>query len=333
MTSEPVVAPVMESVDCVLCGPGAVKEMARIRDLKFFCPGEFSLVRCPRCRLTYLNPRPTPDAMADHYPETYWNAPEEGVPGVYLDSAARGVVDTLCRRYPGGRVLDVGCGSGGLVAHFRDRGMDAMGVEPMACPAELARDRYGLNVVKGYLADAAFPDDSFDAVTLFDVLEHTHDPVAELAEVRRVLKPGGAVFVKVPNIASLQARLLGKWWFGLDTPRHLYHFSPGTLRRVLSRAGFSQVSARAVTGVSGALLFEWSVLFWLRGMLLARRGVSVAPSAVRPPSESLDGQVYASVPRGGKQVFRWFVRRALYAPVAIENVIGRSVGLVGIATK
>jgi hypothetical protein len=127
--------------------------------------------------------------------------------------------------------------------------------------------------------------------------------------------------------------LFDKWWYGLDTPRHLYHFSPRTLRGVLARAGFRDVSASAVPDTFGALVFEWSLLFWLRGLLLARRGVAVEPSSARPPSESLEGQVYASVPRRGKRAFRWLVRNVLYAPVAIENVIGRGVMLLGVGTK
>jgi hypothetical protein len=81
------------------------------------------------------------------------------------------------------------------------------------------------------------------------------------------------------------------------------------------------------------VLFELSMLYWLRGILLARRGVSVAPVSEQPPSESLDGQVYASVPRVGKRAFRWLLRRVLYLPLAIENVVGRSVSLVGVAAK
>ncbi|HPO72955.1 MAG TPA: class I SAM-dependent methyltransferase [Armatimonadota bacterium] len=325
-------ASALESVGCLFCGDSETDALTRVRDLKFFTPGEFCLVRCRRCRLIYLNPRPSPAGIAAYYPKEYWSESVGELPDVYLDRATRHMVNAICRRYPGGRVLDVGCGTGGLVAYFCDRGMDAMGVEPMARPAQLAREA-GLNVVTGYLAEAAFPDDSFDVITLVDVLEHTHDPVAVLAEARRVLKPGGMLMAKVPNISSLQARLMGPWWFALDVPRHLYHFSPATLRSALSRAGFRSVFARALPGVSGGLIFELSTLYWLRGLLLARRGITVPPVDERPASESLDGQVYASVPRAGKRAFRWCLRHLAYAPLSIENAIGRSVAIVGTGMK
>lgn len=323
-----------ESVACPICEANRPEAFLHVRDIKLFVPGEFDLVRCQNCGLVYMNPRPGPDDMGAYYPAQYWAPPPPKDAPPYLDTGMRRALELLARDYPGGRVLDVGCGVGRIPALMRDRGLDAVGLEPYGHARDLALERYGdLEIVCEVLQEAALPEASFDAVTFFDVLEHVHDPIGDLRKAHSLLKPGGAALIKVPNIASLQAKLFGAWWYGLDTPRHLFHFSPRSLRRALEAAGFADISVSAVPDKVGALLFEISVVYWLRGRLLARKGVEVQPTEGQTVGEALEGQVYATVPSAGKRAFRWLVRNVLYAPVAIENAIGRSVELLAVARK
>jgi SAM-dependent methyltransferase len=239
----------------------------------------------------------------------------------------------LRRDYPGGRVLDVGCGVGRLVALMREAGLDAAGLEPYEHPCRLGRERYGIEVACSTLQNADFEEASFDAVTFFDVLEHVDDPISDLGRARALLRPGGAVCIKVPNIASSQARIFGKWWYWLDVPRHLWHFSPRSLRRALEVAGFADTWCRAIPDWEGAMVFETSMIYWLRGRSLARQGAEVRPAEGQTVGEALEGRVCPSIPSAGKRAFRWFLRNMLYLPLAIENVAGRSVEVLAIARK
>jgi SAM-dependent methyltransferase len=110
-------------------------------------------------------------------------------------------------------------------------------VEPAAEAAAYARERLGLDVITGRLEDAGLPGAAYDAVTLWDVLEHVHEPRATLAEAARLLRPGGALILGLPNPDSLEARLLGPHWVGWDLPRHLNLFRPPLLRAQLARLG------------------------------------------------------------------------------------------------
>ena len=135
-------------------------------------------------------------------------------------------------RPPGRRLLDAGAGKGRFVAHARAEGWDAQGIEPAArgdAP----------HVERASLEDASFAPGSFDAITLWHVLEHLDDPAAALTRLHGWLAPGGVLLVGVPNLASLQARIGGPRWYHLDLPRHRTHFTAQGLARLLARTGFT----------------------------------------------------------------------------------------------
>jgi 2-polyprenyl-3-methyl-5-hydroxy-6-metoxy-1,4-benzoquinol methylase len=111
------------------------------------------------------------------------------------------------------------------------------------------------------LEDAAFNDTSFDTIILSHTIEHVRDPIAILREIHRVLTPGGALILWLPNGDSIEARVLGRRWIGYDPPRHLTTFSVATLTRALEATGFrvTQVRHEAV-----GLEWAWALRSWLR---------------------------------------------------------------------
>jgi SAM-dependent methyltransferase len=138
-------------------------------------------------------------------------------------------------------LVDAGAGRGRFVAHARDAGYDATGVEPTGRGVDAATERYGLTLQRATIEDAAVAPGSADAVTLWHVLEHVEDPGATLAALHGWLRPGGVLVVGTPNLDSWQARLAGPRWFHLDLPRHRTHFTARGLQRLLEAQGFEVV--------------------------------------------------------------------------------------------
>jgi SAM-dependent methyltransferase len=156
--------------------------------------------------------------------------------------------DRVCALLPprgwGGTILDVGCGSGISLDWAREFGWATHGVEISEGAVESARER-GHAVVLGQLEEAKYPDGTFDVVRAWHSLEHLPHPAQSLREMHRILKPGGRLWVEVPNVGSFLGATFRGRWFHLDPPRHLQNFSPATLRRMLAEAGFAEPSLYA----------------------------------------------------------------------------------------
>ena len=144
---------------------------------------------------------------------------------------------------------------------MRDRGWQMQGIEFAPEPARRAA-QLGFEVHTGTLESARLPAASFDAVFAWMVVEHLHDPVRTLQEIRRVLKPHGRLVFSVPNYACWERRLFGRYWFPLMPPVHLQQFTPDSLRLLLDRSGFDliriqhQFSALNLIGSAGILMRE-----------------------------------------------------------------------------
>lgn len=247
-------AEVLEEVQCPLCASSGRRVlMADLRDHLELTDATFNLVECTGCRCCFISPRPKLEHLARFYPPAYWYMEASRPPVNLLERIKaleavyrRGLMQEEIRRLlryvgAGKRLLDVGCGGGDIVKMAREAGFEAAGVEFSADAVAYGRAR-GLDVAQGTLEGAAFPDASFDGVSLFHVLEHLPDPVGTLREVRRILKPGGVLLVQVPNFGSLQAAIFRRQWFPLDVPRHFHQFTPESLQQAFKQAGFEPIA-------------------------------------------------------------------------------------------
>ena len=149
---------------------------------------------------------------------------------------------------------------GGLL----DRGFEAHGVEISAAAAAGADPRAQIRIAPN-LQEAQYETNQFSAVILWHVLEHLRHPEETLAEVARILEPGGRLIIAVPNFDSMQSRWAGADWFHLDLPRHLYHFSDRTLVRFVERQGFAMRSLRHFALLQNPFGWLQSVLNRLTG--------------------------------------------------------------------
>src|SRR5215208_1072400 len=241
----------MEFVDCNLCGsddslllyPSTIDPLNKGRDYSAFrCTSSgygrhHTIVKCRQCGLVYANPRDDSSVVLDNYVKV-----EDPL---YVEER-QGRVITFGKHLlpmhrfigpPAGRtLLDIGAHIGVFVEVARRAGWQATGIEPSHWSVEMARQS-GTELIEGTLASSNLPDDHFDVVTLWDVIEHLSDPKTELGHVFRVLKPGGWVVIHTMNIESPFARLMGKKWPWF-MEMHLYYFSERTLRCLLEKTGF-----------------------------------------------------------------------------------------------
>jgi 2-polyprenyl-3-methyl-5-hydroxy-6-metoxy-1,4-benzoquinol methylase len=139
------------------------------------------------------------------------------------------------------RLLDVGCALGFMLQEAKAAGWDSVGVETSEFAAHYAATHTGCPVHAGTLQKVAFPGDSFDVVTLMDVIEHVPDPLPLMTEIHRILRPGGVVFLVTPNFSSIFVRLYGPSAYGVWPDQHVVYFQPSTMKKLLRRAGFASV--------------------------------------------------------------------------------------------
>jgi SAM-dependent methyltransferase len=166
-------------------------------------------------------------------------------------SENQGLLDDFATLRPPGRLLDVGCASGWLIKHALERGWEAQGVELSPNAVAVARAN-GLDVVEGDLISARLPAAGFDLVYLGDVLEHVPDCRTVLAEVARILAPGGFLYLRGPITTNSLARSLalavsavtGRPLVLREPPYHLWEFTPGPLGRLARSAGLEIVRMR-----------------------------------------------------------------------------------------
>lgn len=244
----------MRQMPCSLCGGGAYEEIfgSRVEGLEnrdiqelFACTssayGECGpIVRCLDCGFVYQNPQPDPESVLlayEHVVDVKYAEERQGRVHTF-----RRALEELETHAQPGRLLDVGSHLGVFVEVARERGWAAEGVELSRWAVEIARGR-GVPVTQGTLEDLTAEEDSFDVVTLWDVIEHLSDPLAEIRKVHRLLRPGGVLAISTMDVDAPVARLLGRrWpWYML---MHLTYFSRQTLGRLVEMAGYEVVEVR-----------------------------------------------------------------------------------------
>jgi SAM-dependent methyltransferase len=259
----------MENTVCLFCCRADYRILYdSLRDLLTGAPGQFRLVVCNECQFIYLNPRPTANELATYYPDNYEPFLKVNPKAMkslqrwFLNYGLRKRATPILRHKERGRVLDIGCATGQYLDYIKSHShWEVFGVELDKSAAEFARQEFGLNVHLGDVASAHFPDGYFDVVTLWDVLEHLFDPFETLAEIRRILKLDGLLLVRVPITNSVDARLFGQYWAGLDVPRHFHVYSRETLFRLLVEAGFQPLRHWCISG--SFFSFAISLQFWV----------------------------------------------------------------------
>ena len=255
----------MEKVKCALCNSDNYKIMLKAKDYRCHVTADdFNLVQCKECGLVYVNPRPSKEEIKEFYPYGYYPSGDFMTKTVkYLLRKEK--IRQVKKYKKRGKLLDVGCGDGDFLFGMSGVGFEVFGVDTSAEAVKLARQklRNKDRIYNCELRGVEFPDKFFDVVTLFHVLEHLPHPHQELLEINRILKDNGILILSMPDIDSFAFNVFKKYWFCLDIPRHLYHFSTKTIRDMLGLAGFQVVRITRFSLGFPFSLFH-SALNWLK---------------------------------------------------------------------
>ena len=282
------------NASCPICHAAQLSALPPGRDRLFgLAKGTFDLLRCASCGCIFQNPLPENADLAGFYPQEYWwpgQAPQESLrTRIFrnLEKTYREFVVQDHARFlkkcadmlsPNGRLLlDIGCGNGTFLQAANSCGFIPHGMDVSARAVEIARKEYGYPVRQGEIGSKVWSDCRFDFITMFHVLEHLPDPRLALKYARELLRPAGVLILQVPNVSSIQARLFGSRWYGLDVPRHLINFTPGSLALLLEEVGYEfEVISRFSLRDNPASIAS-SLVPWLDPVRRKGRGLDLRP--------------------------------------------------------
>ncbi len=242
--------------NCPLCGNGESNAFPIYYLLK---EKRFNARRCNSCKFVFIDPRPTDADLQLMYSDEYflYDGADFGAHSStdYETAAIRGsvkfpaILGAIEKFKPKGKFFEIGCGMGYFLNFAKENGYEVSGIEYAALGADACRTKFGLDVKQSSFESWPISPDTFDVIFMGDVLEHLVDPLGMLTKAHSMLKSDGVVAVEVPamfnaivgRIAVAGMDLLGKQRKMPMPPYHINEFTPATLRKILSRAGYSRV--------------------------------------------------------------------------------------------
>ncbi len=214
----------------------------------------FAIWECLHCQLRYTLPVPSESEIGRYYDSEKYISHSDTSIGLInkLYKLVRNITLSEKRRIvqratgiTTGQLLDVGAGTGAFLYEMKEAGWQVNGIEPDEGARKRALDNYHVQLeATPHLFN--LPSESFDAITLWHVLEHVEDLEKYLAQLKTLLKPNGVLFIAVPNYTSTDGKHYGKFWAAYDVPRHLYHFAPKSMDTLANQSGFQVIYKRAM---------------------------------------------------------------------------------------
>src|ERR1700722_2181916 len=245
-------------VACPICG-------ASVPMISHFKNGADRIRMCPACSVGFVYPRASGSELLSQYSQEYFEGRYDSLQqsGYINMKSWKNKVTTCLERVDrlrgagAGLLLDVGCGKGWFLEAARERGWQVQGAELCAEVAQTTMERVGTQVYMGSLFDIDLPAETFDLVTMFDVIEHLETPIEALRICYRILKPGGALAISTPNLRGLGCFFLGAKAFAVWPDEHIFYFGPASIKRALRMADFAevQIASREIYPENAATLF------------------------------------------------------------------------------
>ncbi|MDZ4749070.1 MAG: class I SAM-dependent methyltransferase [Saprospiraceae bacterium] len=231
---------------CPACGSEQWKKAGQVKD--FSITGEwFDLLECPVCHLKTTYPHPKEAEIGRYYASEDYVSHSDTKAGLInrIYHAARKYMLRKKHQWvqnasglETGTLIDVGAGTGHFAHHMQENGWRVTALEPDGKARMVAAEKLNI-IIKPLEELGRQTTQSFDVITLWHVLEHVHDLSGYMDQFRSILKPGGTLIIAVPNHTSRDAKKYGAIWAAYDVPRHLWHFSPDAMNRLMTKHGFT----------------------------------------------------------------------------------------------
>ena len=230
--------------NCPVCGSADIKNVLSVKD--YTVSGEnFSIAECNNCSLRFTQDVPDAASISPYYKSenyiSHTNTSKGLINRLYQFVRKRTLKQKqrLIEKATGvtkGNLLDVGSGTGTFAAAMKEAGWQVTGLEPDADARAVGKQSYNIELedISNFYQ---LPADSYDAITMWHVLEHVHDLQGYMAKLKSLLKENGKLFIAVPNYTSKDAAVYNEHWAGYDVPRHLYHFSPKAMQMLVKKHG------------------------------------------------------------------------------------------------
>ncbi len=234
--------PVLENINCPVCGSAEHKLVFKARDLRLKTCGEaFCVVACVNCGFLFLNPRPVKEDAIKFYPVDFnMETPTliHRLLSVSLSAIKNSIVSKLKKYKKEGTLLDIGCGSGSFLSLMQEQGYDVLGCELNPNSKKFAPKSLDGRIIYKKLPECNFLAKSFDIVTMIQSLEHVHEVDRLFLEIKRIIKDDGIIYIYVPNSDFFESAFFGPYYFNLEVPRHLYYFTRKSMKGFLQNHGF-----------------------------------------------------------------------------------------------
>lgn len=234
----------MTSAICPVCKSNATKQVLTCMDYTV-SKQRFDIWECSNCTLRFTYPVPDEKAILPYYQSDAYISHSDSGKGL-INKLYKGARNYTLKwklqlvkhksRLQTGRLLDIGAGTGAFVNTMAEAGWNGVGLEPDAGARKLAKKNYGITLQSPENL-FALPEQSFDVITMWHVLEHVHRLHEYMEQIKKLLKSGGVALIAVPNYTSKDAQHYGEFWAAYDVPRHLYHFSPQAMRKLVELHG------------------------------------------------------------------------------------------------
>ncbi len=228
------------STKCPVCNSEHIAFELGLKDY-FLSQEDFEILHCNDCNISFTNQIPAATEMQQYYSsEKYYSHSDEKkgfIPFLYRKIKSINIntkYNQVTKGMLPGKLLDFGCGIGDFLIHAQAKGWSVHGIEPNVKARDIASKKLRSEILdnEGLMR---FPDNHFDLITLFHVLEHVYAPDELISELLRVLKPNGRLILALPNKDSFDAKYYNKFWAAWDVPRHLWHFVPESVEGLLEK--------------------------------------------------------------------------------------------------
>lgn len=241
----------VQYTSCPVCKNQSIHQVLEVKD--FTVSNElFPIMECNGCGLRFTQNIPCETAIQQYYQSSNYISHSNSKKGIInrLYHFARTFTmmskEALVKKATGrsvGMLLDVGSGTGTFVHTMAVAGWNVVGVEPDAAARAFAFKKYNSDI---YPAEELFmlPESTYDAITMWHVLEHVHRLDEYITQLKKILAPGGKLIIAVPNYKSKDAHIYKEQWASYDVPRHLYHFSPQSMRKLMEQHGLKVITTK-----------------------------------------------------------------------------------------